>query len=272
MDASVPLCVQQWTAVIAVNYAARKFGIKRSHSAKECVDLCPNVVLVHVPTMKEGDFTPVHRQLSAKDKHTHKVSLQPYQDASLKIMKIIESHFPDFQKASVDEAYIDVTLKVAELMEEYDPDAEPIVDWSGRGNMIGGEVSVTKGWEDLQLALAADISAQIRAEIFDTLGYTASTGIAHNKTLAKLISSENKPNKQSILRGEMVSEYMKGVQFSKIKGLGGNFGELVNQHFPVDKATELWKYDIDEMKSKLGNEDGQWVYDICRGICHDPGI
>ncbi|KAJ3250916.1 DNA-directed DNA polymerase eta rad30 [Boothiomyces macroporosus] len=272
LDASVPLCVQQWTAVIAVNYAARKFGIKRSHSAKECVDLCPDVVLVHVPTMKEGDVTPVHRQLSAKDKHTHKVSLQPYQDASLKIMKIIESHFPDFQKASVDEAYIDVTLKVAELMEEYDPDVEPIVDWSGRGNMIGGEVSVTKGWEDLQLALAADISAQIRAEIFDTLGYTSSTGIAHNKTLAKLISSENKPNKQSILRGEMVSEYMKGVQFSKIKGLGGNFGELVNQHFPVDKATELWKYDIDEMKSKLGNEDGQWVYDICRGICHDPVV
>ncbi|KAJ3318972.1 DNA-directed DNA polymerase eta rad30 [Boothiomyces sp. JEL0866] len=272
LDASVPLCVQQWTAVIAVSYAARKFGIKRSHSAKECTELCPEVVLVHVPTMKEGDIAPVHRQLSAKDKHTHKVSLQPYQDASMKIMKIIESHFPEFQKASVDEAYIDVTEKVALMMQKYDPDIEPTVEWNGRGNMIGEEVNQTTGWEDLQLALAADISAQIRGEIYEKLGYTSSTGIAHNKTLAKLISSENKPNKQTILRGDAVSEYMKGVQFSKIKGLGGNFGDLVNQHFPVDKASELWKYDIDEIKSKLGNDDGQWVYDICRGICHDPGI
>ncbi|KAJ3268903.1 DNA-directed DNA polymerase eta rad30 [Terramyces sp. JEL0728] len=271
LDASVPLCVQQWTAVIAVNYAARKFGIKRSHSAKECLDLCPEIRLVHVPTMKEGDLEPVHRQLAAKDKHTHKVSLQPYQDASMKIMKIIESHFPDFQKASVDEAYIDVTEKVAEMMEEYDPDVEPTVEWKERGNMIGGAVDVSTGWEALQLALAADISAQIRGEIYEKLGYTSSTGIAHNKTLAKLVSSENKPNKQSILRAEMVSEYMKTVDFSKIKGLGGKFGDSVNQHFPVDKASELWKYGLDEMKSKLGNDDGQWVYNICRGICTDSG-
>lgn len=37
---SVPLAVQQWTNLIAVNYEARKFGISRFTNADEAKKLC----------------------------------------------------------------------------------------------------------------------------------------------------------------------------------------------------------------------------------------
>lgn len=79
----------------------------------------------------------------------------------------------------------------------------------------------TKGWQDLQLFYASIISKQLRHEIYDSLGYTSSTGIAHNKTLSKLISSTNKPNKQTCLLHADIMDYMKITPLTKIKGMGG---------------------------------------------------
>nr|KAJ3419167.1 DNA-directed DNA polymerase eta rad30 [Polyrhizophydium stewartii] len=47
LDASVPLCVQQWDSLIAVNYAARAAGIKRFNTIADAKELCPTVRLVH---------------------------------------------------------------------------------------------------------------------------------------------------------------------------------------------------------------------------------
>jgi DNA polymerase eta len=38
---SIPLCVQQWNGLIAVNYAARKFGIERHSSPVDAKKKCP---------------------------------------------------------------------------------------------------------------------------------------------------------------------------------------------------------------------------------------
>lgn len=52
---------------------------------------------------------------------------------------------------------------------------------------------------DRLLALGALLVQRTRQEIFSTLGFHCSAGIAHNKTLAKLCAGLNKPNKQTIL-------------------------------------------------------------------------
>ena len=46
--ASTPLAVQQWDGLIAVNYAARPYGIKRGMRIAEAKSLCKDLVLVHV--------------------------------------------------------------------------------------------------------------------------------------------------------------------------------------------------------------------------------
>lgn len=48
---SVPLAVQQWEGLIAVNYEARKFGVKRGDRADAAKQKCPQIMLVHVETI-----------------------------------------------------------------------------------------------------------------------------------------------------------------------------------------------------------------------------
>jgi nucleotidyltransferase/DNA polymerase involved in DNA repair len=47
---------------------------------------------------------------------------------------------------------------------------------------------------DKKLFIANDLAYQMRKALDDELHYKASCGIAHNKTLAKLCSGQNKPN------------------------------------------------------------------------------
>ena len=59
----VPVAVQQWQGLIAVNYAARSKGVTRHMRVNEAKQLCPQLVLVHVETI--GDATTAvdeHRQ------------------------------------------------------------------------------------------------------------------------------------------------------------------------------------------------------------------
>lgn len=48
---STPLAVQQWDGLIAVNYEARKFGVKRGDRARVAKSKCPQLTLVHVETI-----------------------------------------------------------------------------------------------------------------------------------------------------------------------------------------------------------------------------
>ena len=48
---STPLAVQQWDGIIAVNYSARKFGVKRGDRAEGALSKCPQIKLVHVETI-----------------------------------------------------------------------------------------------------------------------------------------------------------------------------------------------------------------------------
>ena len=52
---STPLAVQQWDGLIAINYEARKFGVKRGDRTAQAKRKCPQIVFVHVETIvKDG--------------------------------------------------------------------------------------------------------------------------------------------------------------------------------------------------------------------------
>jgi DNA polymerase eta len=167
---------------------------------------------------------------------THKVSLDIYRKASQNIFKIFQKHCSKVQKAGLDEAFLDVTDIVnTRLIERYgslfteDATGEFSyeIDWEPLGFLAlsdeessllnpttetadGGDAvshliasdrsppapKLKGNWKDLQLSIGAEIAKEIRRDIFDTLKYTCSAGIAHNKTVAKLCSALNKPNKQ----------------------------------------------------------------------------
>ncbi|KAI0749875.1 DNA/RNA polymerase [Daedaleopsis nitida] len=155
IDPTRPLCVLQWNSFIAVNYPARKFGISRfgKVSVAEAKKLCPELVVVHVATYKEGESEPGYWE--NPDTRTHKVSLDLYRRESLKVIQMFKDGLPggEVEKASIDEAFIDFTKPVREeLLKRYPhlaavpPDAPdgldtplprpPPVSWDGKGSVI----------------------------------------------------------------------------------------------------------------------------------------
>lgn len=135
-----PLAVQQWDSLIAINYAARPFGITRMLSAIEAKKRCPELILQHVATFREGEGGKwAYRDDASHKINTDKVSLDPYRAQSRRILSTIKEEVSrlrdeiinskdvplDFQaakieKASVDEVFIDLSsLVYAVLYQRY---------------------------------------------------------------------------------------------------------------------------------------------------------
>ncbi|KAJ1563433.1 DNA-directed DNA polymerase eta rad30, partial [Nowakowskiella sp. JEL0078] len=213
-----PLAVRQWDALIAVKHT----------TAKEAKVLCPDckshyykfylkdIILQHVATYKSGDSFPTYHD--SPNQQSHKVSLDIYRMASRNIFTVMKSVIDRYcldsnpskvgsyklEKASIDEAFFDVTNLISWWGPE-DGEIESVrvdqdgflIDWTGLGFLIGDVETVLRGGiDDVRLYLGAKIGAELRKTVFEQLGYTCSTGVAQNKTLAKLCSPLNKPNNQ----------------------------------------------------------------------------
>ncbi|CAG8614410.1 5311_t:CDS:2 [Paraglomus brasilianum] len=279
IPSDVPLAVQQWQGLIAVNYAARKAGIQRHCTAREALAACPDLKLVHVATYANGEKEPKYHPNPSYA--THKVSLDPYRRASASIFKIFQRFCNIVERASVDEAYMDVTdivnSKLLGMFSNLDENSEaPDVEWANLGTIYenseasyvptDSHIDNNDKWCDWQLAVAAKLCAEIRDSIHRELGYTCSAGIAHNKTLAKLCSVLNKPNGQTVMRSSQTLGFMYSMPFQKIRNLGGKLGNFIEDVLQVETAGELWKFSVDELQAKFGRVTGAWLFGICRGI------
>ncbi|EJD06732.1 eta DNA polymerase [Fomitiporia mediterranea MF3/22] len=205
------------------------------------------------------------------------------------------------EKASIDEAFIDFSIPVRdELLKRYPYLSEPPVDspsgpdtplpppprisYIGLGNLIPIdppkldpekeattelieeiEKDAPATWQDVGLAIAAELMASMRKEVHEKLGYLTSAGIARNKFLAKLAASYRKFNTQNILRNLAIPGFLKPMPFQKIRFLGGKLGKALATEYDVSTVGDLLHIGIEEMQSKFG-ECSVWVYEILRGI------
>jgi DNA polymerase eta len=193
--------------------------------------MCPDIKFLHVATYTED--SDEYQYHPSPDRATHKVSLDPYRNASKEIFKVFHKYCDKIQKIGLDEAFMDVTSTVNKiLLEQYinkrpellerldDLECDVEIDWDKLGvsiltpdeeeqkkemevdHELGENSQLTEfrwdktTWRDLQIAIGAELAATIRKEVFDTLNYTCSAGIAHYKVAAKLCSSKNKPDNQ----------------------------------------------------------------------------
>ncbi|KAK4194231.1 putative N-acetyltransferase [Triangularia verruculosa] len=291
-----PLAVQQWQGLIAVNYPARAFNIGRHCTVTEARKLCPGLIAQHVATWREGDDKWAYRDDAAEHIATDKVSLDPYRLESRKIMTIIKEHLPSgnlqkVEKASIDEVFLDLTAHVHAVMmerfaelkgpepygdvnEELPMPGVTALDWKADAlvDLGGGDEEGADGefddpdWDDVALLVASEIVRNVRGVIREKLGYTCSAGVSRNKLLSKLGSAYKKPNQQTVIRNRAVRHFLSGFKFTKIRNLGGKLGELVAQAFETEAVSDLLKVPIEQLKLKLGHENGVWIYETLRGI------
>lgn len=288
LDPSKPLAVQQWQGLIAINYPARAYGLSRHVTSTEALKQCPDLILQHVATWKEGDETWAYHEDAFTHIATHKVSLDPYRLESRKILKCIKDALPEkeqrVEKASIDEVFIDLSAQVHTLLLErypelrgpapYDDPTEylpkvptTVLDWAADALV---ETGVEDGeeqnpdWDDVCMVIASEIVRDVRKHIWDTLGYTCSGGLARNKMLAKLGSGYKKPNQQTVIRNRAVEHFLSDMKFTKIRMLGGKLGDEIVAMFGTDRVKDLVEQPLDQLK-KLGEGTGSWLYSIIRG-------
>jgi DNA polymerase eta len=288
IDPTKPLAVQQWQGLIAINYPARAFGLSRHVTSTEALKQCPDLILQHVATWKEGDETWAYHENSFKDMATHKVSLDPYRKESRRILQCIKDALPEkeqrVEKASIDEVFMDLSAQVhTVLLERYPvlrgptPYEDPterlpkvpttVLDWAADALIETGEENgedQDPDWDDVCMVIASEIVRDVRKHIKDTLGYTCSGGVARNKMLSKLGSGYKKPNQQTIIRNRAVKHFLSDMKFTKIRMLGGKLGDEAVAMFGTDKVKDLMDQPLDQLK-KLGDDTGSWLYSVIRG-------
>ncbi|KAL9044891.1 MAG: hypothetical protein Q9214_002005 [Letrouitia sp. 1 TL-2023] len=285
-----PLAVQQWQGLIAINYPARRFGLSRFITIEEAKRLCPNLIMQHVATWKEGDDKWAYHEEAFAHIATHKVSLDPYRMESRKILAWIKDVLPPpplqrVEKASVDEVFLDLSAHVHSILLErypeisgpapYDDPTEWLprphttaLDWDTDA-LVDLDSTETEeddpDWDDITMLIGSEIVRSVRSAIFQRLKYTCSAGIARNKMIAKLGSAHKKPNQQTIVRNRATQQFLGNLNFTRIRNLGGKLGEEVVAKFGTNQVKELLDVSMGQLKSKLGDDTGSWVYETIRG-------
>ena len=264
--------------------------MNRHITITEAKRLCPNLIMQHVATWKEGDEKWAYHKDAFAQIATHKVSLDPYRLESRRILACIKETLPAaplqrVEKASVDEVFLDLSAHVHSILMDrfpelrgpppYDDPTENLprppttaLDWNTNA-LVDLDNTETEDddpdWDDIAMLIGSEIVRSVRAAIRDKLKYTCSAGIGHNKMVAKLGSGHKKPNQQTIIRNRAVQQFLSGFKFTKIRNLGGKLGEQVVSTFGTDQVTELLNVSIEQLKLKLGDDTGSWVYQIIRG-------
>jgi DNA polymerase-4 len=151
-----------------------------------------------------------------------------YKEVSQQIREIFERYTDLIEPLSLDEAYLDVT-----------------------------ECDILHGSATL-------IAQEIRQEIFNKTGLTASAGIAPVKFLAKVASDENKPNGQFVITPDDVIPFIEKMSLKKISGVGkvtlkklNDIGLYTGQD--IRNSSEMF------LVNNLGNY-GHVLWKRCQGI------
>ncbi|RMZ78625.1 hypothetical protein DV738_g3835, partial [Chaetothyriales sp. CBS 135597] len=296
-----PLAVQQWQGLIAINYAARSFDLSRHATVQEAKKKCPQIVLQHVATWREGDDKWAYRDDASQHIQTDKVSLDPYRLESRKSLALVKEILPPapvqrVEKASIDEVFLDLSAQIHAILLERYPELRTGGGGGGGGGGDGGPhddptdhlplpphtvlnweadalVDLDKDqtedddpdWDDVVMNIGSEIVRGVRQKIYERLKYTCSAGIARNKMMAKLGAGYKKPNQQTIVRNRATQHFLSGFKFTKIRNLGGKLGDQVVEAFNTDTVQELLQIPLETLRSKFGNETGAWIFSIIRG-------
>lgn len=244
----------------------------------------------HVATWKEGDEKWAYHPDAFANIATHKVSLDPYRLESRRILACIKDVLPALpiqrvEKASVDEVFLDLSAQIHSILVErysdisgpapYDDPTEflprpptTVLDWNTDA-LVDLDSSETEDddpdWDDVAILVGSEIVRSVRAAIRERLKYTCSAGIGRNKMIAKLGSAHKKPNQQTIIRNRAVQHFLSDFKFTKIRNLGGKLGEEVVSKFDTDQIKDLLAVSLEQLKFKIGDDTGSWVYGVIRG-------
>ncbi len=155
-------------------------------------------------------------------------NMEKYRVASRQIMDIYRDYTDLVEPLSLDEAYLDVT-----------------------------NAPHCKGSATL-------IAQEIRRRIFETVGITASAGVAPNKFVAKIASDWNKPDGLFLVRPDEVDAFVAALPVKKLFGVGKVTAAKLHR-LGAQTCGDLRDWNMDKLQQHFGSF-GARLYDLSRGI------
>jgi DNA polymerase-4 len=155
-------------------------------------------------------------------------NMEKYRIASRQIMEIYRDYTELVEPLSLDEAYLDVS-----------------------------DSKHCKGSATL-------IAQEIRRRIFETVGITASAGVAPSKFVAKIASDWNKPDGLFLVRPEEVDAFVAALPVKKLHGVGKVTAAKMHA-LGVQTCADLRSWSMAKLQEHFGSF-GARLYDLCRGI------
>lgn len=157
-------------------------------------------------------------------------NMEKYRTASRQIMDIYRDYTDLVEPLSLDEAYLDV---------------------SNSPHCKGS---------------ATLIAQEIRRRIFETVGITASAGVAPNKFVAKIASDWNKPDGLFLVRPDEVDAFVAALPVKKLFGVGKVTAAKLKS-LGAETCGDLRSWSMDKLQQHFG-AFGARLHDLCRGIDH----
>jgi DNA polymerase-4 len=112
------------------------------------------------------------------------------------------------------------------------------------------------------------IAREIRAQIREETGLTASAGIAPNKMVAKIASDWNKPDGQFEVTAEEVDAFVATLPVGRLWGVGKRSREELAA-MGVETCADLRKFDRIDLAKRFGKW-GLELWHLCRGLDDRP--
>jgi DNA polymerase-4 len=108
------------------------------------------------------------------------------------------------------------------------------------------------------------IAQEIRKRIFETVGITASAGVAPNKFVAKIASDWNKPDGLCLVRPDEVDAFVAALPVKKLHGVGKVTAAKLNS-LGAHTCADLRSWTLPALQHHFGSF-GARLHDLCRGI------
>ncbi|XP_004575706.3 DNA polymerase iota isoform X1 [Maylandia zebra] len=238
----VPLGIQQKYIIVTCNYVARERGVNKLMSVTDAKEKCPELVLV-----KGEDLTH-------------------YREMSYKMTELLMSYCPLVERLGFDENFMDVT----EMVEQRLAQLVKSEDFSFKGHVYNHPSADVKASNYPRLALGSHIAAELREAVHSKLGLTGCAGIATNKLLAKLVSGTFKPNQQTTLLPENISDIMGCLSsVRKVPGVGHQTAKRL-QALGLVSVKDLQLCPLNDLAKEFGSPTAQRLKNLSLGVDDSP--
>jgi len=219
--------------ISSCNYVARKMGIKNGMYWKKARVICPELI-----------------QLPYNFEDIERVAKQVYE--------IIFTYTTFVQITSVDETYIDLTYH------------KEIFPYIKRLHHLGQEEYVPVNYEKVGKEMEDKIMAiisSIRKEIFDKTGCTASAGVSYNIMLARIATSEIKPNGQLFISPLSAQQFLFPRSIRDLPTIGYQLYRTFTDNANIQTIADLQLLEISEIEKHVpGKKKPKQLFEYAHGI------